>query len=98
MAGPWDHRLGLQKLTHLNEEPAFQGPPGITLGPNPTTSEFLYAFRQYAENNVDAELIEERKDVWKFQGLHGPHDFRIQPREPWWVLRTSEDLREYKFL
>ena len=98
MAGSWGHRLGLQKLTYINDDPAWQGPAGLDLGPKPSTSEFLYAFRHYAENNVEAELLEDRKEVWKFLGLHAPHDFQRRPREPWWVLKTSEDLREYRYL
>ena len=67
------------------------------MGPNPSTSEFLRAFRTYAKLQVDPELLEDRRDVWDILGDHGPGDCANPPGD-WWCLRASEDLMEYKHL
>ena len=47
--------------------------------------------------NIDPELIEDRRDVWEILGDGGPHDLQNHPGD-WWCLKTSEDLIEYRSL
>ena len=77
--GPWDQQHGLKRLRWLPDHPGAQGPPGLDLGPDPTTSQFLKAMREHAVQVVDPELLEERRDVWKILGDGGPHDLQNPP-------------------
>ena len=100
MAGPWGVWHGLQRLRWLPDLPESLAPNGMALGPEPSTSEFLEAFRAYAVENVPPELPEEREEVWKVLGDHGP-SFGTGSRAPpgdWWCLRAGPDLMEYKGL
>ena len=85
---PWNQQQGLARLRNLNALPHIQGPPGVDLGPDPSTSQFLQAFRGYAENAVDPEFLEERKDVWKILGDHGHADTPDKSGD-WWTLSPS---------
>ena len=95
--GPWEQPHGLQRLRYLKDLPARQGPHGVDLGPDPSTSEFLRSLRAYAVEHVDPELLENRWDAWNILGEHGPADL-AKPPGNWWCLRPSEDLIEYKAL
>ena len=100
MAGPWGQWHGLQRLRWLPNLPESQGPHGVHLGEDPSTTQFLESFRSYAMENIDGELLVDREDVWSMLGEHGP-DFGTGSRGPpgdWWCLRASEDLMEYKGL
>ena len=100
MAGPWGQWHGLQRLRWLPNLPESQGPHGVHLGEDPSTTQFLESFRSYAMENIDGELLVDREDVWSILGDHGP-DFGTGSRGPpgdWWCLRASEDLMEYKGL
>ena len=97
MAGPWDQWHGVHRLRWLKDLPSTQGPVGLDLGPDPSTSEFLRAFRNYAVEAVDPELLDDRKDVWKILGEGGPGDL-ANPPDDWWCLKASQDLMEYKHL
>ena len=90
MAGPWGIKLGIQKLGYLGAIPPPPGPVGVDLGPDPEPMEFLNAFRTYAMQHIDAELLEDRRTQWQSMGDQGPQD------QPWWVLRASDELMEYK--
>ena len=100
MAGPWGQWHGLQRLRWLPNLPESQGPHGVHLGEDPSTTQFLESFRSYAMENIDGELLVDREDVWSILGDHGP-DFGTGSRGPpgdWWCLRASPELVEYKGL
>ena len=100
MAGPWGQWHGLQRLRWLPALPETTGPHGVHLGPDPSTTQFLEAFRSYAMQQVDPELIADREAVWNILGDAGP-DFGDGSRQPpgdWWCLRASDELHDYRGL
>ena len=97
MSGPWDQKHGVQRLAWLDALPRIAPPAGYDPGPNPSTSEFLRAFRSYAADTIDPELIEDRKDLWMILGTDGPGDLAPPPPQ-WWCLKASQELMEYKHL
>ena len=75
--GPWDQQHGLQRLRFLDGAPNTTGPLGIDLPLEPSTTEFLSAFRAYASDAIDPEFLHERQDVWRILGgpdIKGPDE------------------------
>ena len=91
---------GVQRLRFLDGVPFAQQPNGSNMPLEPSTTEFLSAFRAYAHDAIPPEFLDERQDIWRILGapdIKGP-DEHPNPPGDWWTMRPSWNLVEYRSL
>ena len=91
MAGTgWENSADQRKLRFMAAIPPGAPPTGVNLDPDGDPQEFLAAFRAYAVDHVDPELLCGRKEVWDNEPA--PHG--LYPS--WLTLRPDPFMNHWR--
>ena len=82
--------MGIQRLTFLPTLIPGPYPPGWQMGHDPEPGQFLECLRDYVRNNIDPELLVDRKALWE------SYWDEVQWTPDWMTLTPDMDLQIYK--
>ena len=90
MTSPWEKKQHIERLAFLPDR--FEGhvPPGQNYESDEYPLEFLETFREYARWYCDAELIDDRKDLWAKDVTN------LEDMPEWVTLQPHPELKHWK--